>query len=140
MLIVKCTDGGKVFENKKNLRQHLMKNHPRSVSCAKCFDARFKLEEHDNAEKFKYKLCESEIYSEWRLKKHIEGHQKVNRKYCRYFNNGKRCPFAEIGCKFKHEISNEFFHGKFACFLCANTDTNRRQLKEKNRQILFLMN
>jgi uncharacterized protein with PIN domain len=46
---VKCKDCDKVFENKKSLRQHFMKTHPRSFSCAKCgkcFDARFKLEEH----------------------------------------------------------------------------------------------
>jgi hypothetical protein len=43
----------------------------------------------------------------------------VNRKYCHYFNNGKRCPFAEIGCKFNHELSNECSHGKDCGFsLC----------------------
>ena len=25
--------------------------------------------------------------------------------YCHYFNNDKECPFEEIGCKFKHNIS-----------------------------------
>ena len=33
---VKCKDCDKVCESKKSLRQHLMKNHPRSFSCAKC--------------------------------------------------------------------------------------------------------
>ena len=141
---VKCKDCDKVCESKKSLRQHLMKNHPRSFSCAKCgkcFEARFKMEEHlrehDNAEKFKCRLCESEFYTEWRLKKHIEGHQKVNRKFCHYYNNGKKCPFAEIGCKFKHEISYECFHGKG--FLCANTDTKHKQILEKSRKILLII-
>ena len=43
----------------------------------------------------------------------------MSRKYCHYFNNDKRCPFSEIGCKFKHEISHECFHGKECAFsLC----------------------
>ena len=32
-------------------------------------------------------------------------HSMENVKYCHYFNNSKHCPFEEVGCMFKHEIS-----------------------------------
>ena len=95
------------------------------------------LREHDNAEKFKCRLCESEFYSEWRLKKHIEGHQQVNRKCCHYYNNGKKCPFAEIGCKFKHEISYECFHGKGCGFsLCQYRHKTQANTGEEQKDTI----
>ena len=38
------------------------------------------------------------------VKKHTESHS-VKTKYCHYFNNNLPCPYENIGCKFKHEVS-----------------------------------
>ena len=30
-------------------------------------------------------------------------HDESKTKFCHYFNNGKECPYAKLGCMFKHE-------------------------------------
>ena len=40
------------------------------------------------------------------MKKHEESHGKIG-KFCHFFNNGKNCPFEEIGCKFQHTSANK---------------------------------
>ena len=38
-------------------------------------------------------------------------HKPNNRRKCHYFNNGKECPYAEVGCMFVHDFSEECKHG-----------------------------
>ena len=39
-------------------------------------------------------------------------HENEEGKACHYFNNGKKCPFEVIGCKFRHVISAKCPLGK----------------------------
>ena len=50
-------------------------------------------------------LCDKTFHRKWRLAKHELAHNSLNVKFCHYFNNGKDCPYEEIGCMFKHEPS-----------------------------------
>ena len=36
-------------------------------------------------------------------------HINKNTKKCHYYNNAKKCPFEEVGCKFVHEASEKCF-------------------------------
>ena len=45
-----------------------------------------------------------------------EACHEEERKCCHFFNNGKVCPFEEIGCKFKHVESKECRYGQ-NCFM-----------------------
>jgi hypothetical protein len=38
---------------------------------------------------------------------HGKIHSDRSTKYCHYFNNGKVCPFEELGCKFLHILSEK---------------------------------
>ena len=35
----------------------------------------------------------------------MNAHTMLTGKYCHYFNNSKHCPFEEVGCMFKHAVS-----------------------------------
>ena len=52
-------------------------------------------------------VCGKYFYMKWRLNKHKQLHDNKPKTKCHYFNNGKVCPFDEVGCKFLHEISDE---------------------------------
>ena len=49
--------------------------------------------------------CGKTFVLKWRLEKHLGIHQE-NVKTCQYFNEGKECPFEDIGCKFSHNETN----------------------------------
>ena len=52
--------------------------------------------------------CDKKFILNWRLKKHQDIHSnRENLKFCHYFNNGKECPYADIGCMFRHEHSDQ---------------------------------
>ena len=61
---------------------------------------------HENHEMFTCEQCDKGFVLKWRLKKHMRIHSDRRIKHCHYFNNGKACPFYEIGCKFLHALSN----------------------------------
>ena len=67
------------------------------------------------------------FYVNWRLKKHIASHNESN-KFCHYFNNDKVCPFEEVGCKYKHAISDNCKYDKNCRFkLCQFKHTNKNE-------------
>ena len=84
-----------------------------SLKCSLCdrkFDIFWELERHikDSHEihnTFKCDKCEKEFVLKWRLKKHEIIHSNKISCHCHYFNNGKHCPFEELGCKFLHTAS-----------------------------------
>ena len=39
----------------------------------------------------------------------MKGHHDKKMRVCHYFNNAKICPYMEIGCKFRHEVSEKCF-------------------------------
>ena len=45
--------------------------------------------------------CGKTFVLKWRLEKHLSIHQE-SVKTCKFFIEGKECPFEEIGCKFGH--------------------------------------
>ena len=109
----KCNECGNCFERQPDLKEHKKKNHQRVYRCNRCEETFLEswmmekhLKTHGNAKVFKCNICEREFYTSWRLGKHVTGHTgKV--KFCHYFNNGKKCPYYELGCQFKHEDSEK---------------------------------
>ena len=46
-------------------------------------------------------------------------------KICHYFNDGKSCPYEDLGCKFKHKVSKECpFQDKCYRKLCQYKHTD----------------
>ena len=113
-----CKECGKIFSCKTDLTRHIKITHPKEFKCKICektFCDSWKLELHSKLHTeilpFKCHVCQKLFFVEWRLRKHVLGHDK-ERKCCHFFNNGKVCPYEEIGCKFKHEESNECRYGQ----------------------------
>ena len=61
--------------------------------------------EHENYKVFQCDKCDKSFVTNWRLQKHIQLHTEQYVKPCHYFNNGRKCPFEELGCKFLHVVS-----------------------------------
>ena len=108
-----CKDCGKCFHYKKDLTDHIKRSHERHYNCNLCeksFSESWRLELHSKTHEeivpFKCDICEKHFYSKWELKKHEESHDKIG-KFCHFFNNGKNCPFEEIGCKFQNALANK---------------------------------
>ena len=86
---------------------------------------------HANVQFFICDICEKDFYSNRRLNKHVNGHSEMG-KYCHYFNNGKKCPYYDLGCKFKHEESENCKYDKFSTFnLCQFKHTNSSERLEE---------
>ena len=66
---------------------------------------------HQNAKVFICSICGKDFYTKWRLEKHVVCHSEMG-KFCHYFNNGKTCPFYELGCKFRHEEAENCSYDK----------------------------
>ena len=80
---------------------------------------------HVETRQFKCDICEVEFYTGWRLDKHQKSHEDQNQKFCHYFNNGKSCPYEDLGCKFKHKVSKECpFQDKCYRKLCQYKHTD----------------
>ena len=85
---IKCNTCGKAFDEQWMLEKHLGEEHGKE----KTFDCDF---------------CDGSFYTKWRLEKHVKTHDEPNVKFCHYFNNFKKCPFKELGCKFRHAESQQ---------------------------------
>ena len=57
---------------------------------------------HENHKVFKCDKCDKCFVLNWRRDKHMKLHTNASVKPCHYFNNGGKCPFEELGCKFLH--------------------------------------
>jgi hypothetical protein len=66
-------------------------------------------------------------FLKWRLSKHQQTHSIKTTKKCHYFNNGKACPYEDIGCMFAHEQSDICKFGK----LCRNNLCSYMHKKKK---------
>ena len=110
VLCSKCED---TFATKKMLMDHIKAHHFRDIICSDCdltFDEQWKLEKHLSTEHGKEKTfdcdhCDKSFYTKWRLRKHVRSHDDDNMKFCHYFNNSKKCPYEEFGCRFRHAQS-----------------------------------
>ena len=78
--------------------------------CRKTFPRACDLEEHlefhSKAKEYSCTTCGKEFYLKWRLDKHVKVHSDQVQ-FCHFFNNGKLCPYDEIGCMFRHEESEQ---------------------------------
>ena len=80
-------------------------------------------------------VCGKTFYLEWRLKKHTSIHTGSH-KICKFFQDEKTCPFAEIGCKFIHEPAEKIDDDKEdetednLCYYCDTMFGNQEDLIE----------
>jgi hypothetical protein len=121
-----CKKCDKTFTYRMDLKTHIKEEHSKTFKCKSCdetFEARWILEvhmkDHEARKEFKCEICNKEFFLKWRLNQHKRGHDENERRFCHYFNNNKTCPYEEIGCKFRHEISENCYFGK-SCknYLC----------------------
>ena len=125
---VNCKECDNSFTNKKDLNEHIQQINPKKYNCKHCdqtFSESWRLEIHLRTHKditpLSCEICEKQFYVAWRLKKHLISH-KESSKFCHYFNNAKICPYEEIGCRFKHEVSDNCKFEKNAISNSANTN------------------
>ena len=86
----------------------------KSKSCSECnetFSKNFELENHmvkvhGCEQPHSCDICGKKFYLKWRLKKHGSVHSG-NVKPCKYLEDGKACPYDEVGCKYNHEEKTE---------------------------------
>ena len=97
------------FKRGTELKKHIAAVHAKKFQCRYCdeeFDLRWKLEfhmkSHEHFENLKCSDCDKTFLLRWRLNRHRALHGNLKIKCCHYFNNGKPCPYEEIGCKFRH--------------------------------------
>ena len=92
-----CTLG---FENKSELKMHILALHPKNYKCKLCeqiFETSKALEchlkDHDAHKQFKFDLCEKTFIMKWRLRKHQTQHGSTNTRFPHYFNISGFCPY-----------------------------------------------
>ena len=89
----------------------ILKYANRNYSCNICgemFNVKWLLEnhvkQHTSQTQYPCNVCGKIFYLKWRLKKHMSVHKSdVQIRSCHFYNNGKECPFAELGCKYLHQ-------------------------------------
>ena len=91
----------------------MIESHPMILDCKLCDKSFIKnhelethVEEHHVEKNYKCNLCNKDFYLKWRLEKHISVHSE-NTRVCHYFNHKQKCPFEQIGCKFRYEGSEK---------------------------------
>ena len=78
----KCDECDEVFFRNSDFEKHMEEKH-KAKKTKKC------------------SICGKMFLLEWRLKKHVDIHEKKTRK-CKFFLSKEVCPFDDIGCKFAH--------------------------------------
>ena len=94
---------------------------------------------HENHPLYKCENCKKVFVLKWRLNKHMNLHSKekfhpVN--HCHYFNNDKKCPFEELGCKFLHSVSQICKFGP----TCEKRMCSFRHTKQKKDKVTNIEN
>ena len=83
-------------------------------SCKECdetFSRNFELETHmvtfhGREKEYSCEVCGKRFFLKWRLGKHSSIHEEST-KSCKYVQAGNACPFAEVGCKFDHNVEEK---------------------------------
>ena len=86
-------------------------NKPSTIRCKICkesFSKNSELEKHlvnihGSKKTYSCENCDKTFLLKWRLNKHIGIHQDDNIRICKFFKDGKDCPFEDVGCKFGHK-------------------------------------
>ena len=113
-----CKQCQQMFESIGQLKKHMKRSHAKKFKCDKCDQEMSSLSAFEfhllscytEISKFKCEKCDNEFITEIRLKNHQRMHE-TQVKYCHFFNNGKVCKFAKLGCRFKHEESEKCKYG-----------------------------
>ena len=137
--INQCKKCDKSYDSGKNLKMHLRDMHPITIQCSFCensFVNNCELEDHikschSEIKPFECDQCEKKFVLRWRMEKHRINHTDQNMKKCHYFNNGKVCPFEDIGCMFAHVISGDCKFGN----ACRNKLCSFRHTFENERNL-----
>ena len=110
----KCRNCDYSSSNKQELKCHVETLHSQNKcnQCEEKFPSSWQLENHlqDHGSQKKHicKDCGKTFHLSWRLNKHIKMHGSERTvRMCHFYNNGKPCPFEEIGCKFLHKESSK---------------------------------
>ena len=129
--LIKCFKCEKTFQTKPLLMNHMTESHKKDRKCNQCditFIQMNDLEHHIKSIhqaklNFKCDQCDKRFFTDWRLQKHKRMHSTTGKK-CHYFNNGKFCPYEELGCRYKHEVSQKCkFDDKCRKSLCQYVHT-----------------
>ena len=107
---ISCTSRN-YYTNQISGHFHRKMTKKKSYVCSKCdttFRHSFALEEHlvtihESEKPFECDLCKVKFVLKSRYMIHKNSHRELNTRKCHYFNNEKLCPFAKMGCKFRHE-------------------------------------
>ena len=107
----------KVEEGVKIPTKYVSKPIIKCKICHEYFDKNVELENHitmDHTSKKDHQCtkCEKSFHLKWRLEKHKMMHESEKYIHCHYFNNDKKCPFEEVGCKFIHKKTNICKYGE----------------------------
>ena len=114
-----CKQCNSQFDSMQILTRHIKKDHQDMKNCPFCdvdfkvsLDLEMHISEHHKTEVLSCDNCDAKFYTKWRLRKHKRIHENIRIRNCHYFNSDKFCPFAKIGCKFKHEYSQQCIYGE----------------------------
>ena len=141
---INCNICGKKFATKKKLKIHMQEMHPQKIECKNCdkvFMKKCDLEvhiksQHQKLNDYTCDMCDKKFVLKWRFLKHQDNHNNQNRRKCHYFNNGKNCPFEEIGCMFAHEASKMCMFDEICCkTLCSYKHTSSQNQNQKSRMM-----
>ena len=88
--------------------ESLIKQRRKCKICKETFSKNFELERHmvnthASEKTHACGICDKTFFLEWRLKKHLGIHQDMSIRICKFFQEGKVCPFDDVGCKFGHK-------------------------------------
>ena len=110
---VMCTECSFSSMQTCDMNKHVKAKHGKLCQkkckvCGKSFMENHELEAHlkthNEMQPFSCDKCEKKFYLKWRLEKHRGSH--YTKKLCHYYNNQKACPYEDIGCMFRHEVSS----------------------------------
>ena len=104
--IVKMTNQKKKDDKMKSKSRKLVECH----LCDKKFQIISDLENHiktshEDSETYNCDKCKKKFVTKWRLEKHGNLHSNIYTRQCKYFRNQTKCPFDELGCKFRHDTN-----------------------------------
>ena len=108
--IFKCSACDEEFNNKKDLKNHMINQHSGTYQCDVCnkqFKEEWKFSAHVRShKKYPCEHCEKSFPYESLKVKHVTAVHENLRIYCHFYNNQKECPFDEQ-CIFLHKQSEE---------------------------------
>ena len=104
------------LDSLERLQTHMKTDHAPKYKCKHCDEEHVNsyhlelhlLSKHKEEKPLKCDQCEAKFMLKWRLEKHKSVHQEENKtRTCHFYNNNKKCPFIQHGCKFLHKEATQ---------------------------------